>query len=111
MYYMNESSPVSIRLSSEEQEQLKAISGGKSVAAGVRELLRLFSTNQLNEIKPDELSLLEAEIEDLKKSPFGFDKKEIQLLEKELNKAKDNYKKKKMESIKERFIKLVNSAV
>ena len=107
---MNESSPVSIRLSTEEQEKLKEISGGKSVAAGVRELLRLFKPGQLEEPKENELSLLEEEIENLKKSPFGFDKKEIQLLEKELSKAKDNYKKKKMESIKERFVKLVNSA-
>lgn len=107
---MNESSPVSIRLTTEEQEQLKEISGGKSVAAGVRELLRLHQAGQLEEPKENELTLLETEIENLKKSPFGFDKKEIQLLEKELSKAKDNYKKKKMESIKERFIKLVNSA-
>lgn len=107
---MSESNPVSIRLTTEEQEKLKDISGGKSVAAGVRELLRLYMSGQLEEPKENELSNLEAEIENLKKSPFGFDKKEIQILEKELSKAKDNYKKKKMESIKERFIKLVNSA-
>ncbi len=107
---MNESSPVSIRLTTDEQDQLKEISGGKSVAAGVRELLRLYQAGKLEEPKENELSLLEAEIEELKKSPFGFDKKEIQLLEKELGKAKDNYKKKKMESITKRFIKLVNSA-
>jgi hypothetical protein len=107
---MNESSPVSIRLTIEEQEHLKEISGGKSVAAGVRELLRLYQAGELEEPKENELSLLEAEIENLKKSPFGFDRKEIQLLEKELSKAKDNYKKKKMDSIKERFVKLVNSA-
>jgi hypothetical protein len=107
---MNEANPVSIRLTTEEQDQLKEIGGGKSIAAGVRELLKLYQANQLQEPSENELSLLEGEIENLKKSPFGFDKKEIQLLEKELSKAKESYKKKKMESIKERFIKLVNSA-
>lgn len=107
---MNESSPVSIRLTEDEQKKLKKISGDKSIAAGVRELLRLYQAGQLEEPKENELFLLEEEIENLKNSPFGFDKKEIQLLEKELSKTKDNYKKKKMESIKERFIKLVNSA-
>lgn len=107
---MNESSPVSIRLTEDEQTRLKEISGGKSVAAGVRELLRLYQSGQLEESKENELSMIETDIQNLKNSPFGFDKKEIQLLEKELAKAKENYKKKKMESIKERFIKLVNSA-
>lgn len=107
---MNESSPVSIRLTEEEQTKLKEISGGKSVAAGVRELLRLYQAGQLEESKENELTLLEEEIENLKKSPFGFDKKEIQQLEKDLARAKESYKKKKMESIKERFVKLVNSA-
>jgi hypothetical protein len=110
MHYMNESSPVSIRLTEDEQIKLKEIGGGKSVAAGVKELLRLYKAGQLEEPKENELSILEYEIEDLKKSPFGFDKKEIQLLEKELAKAKESYKKKKVESIKERFMKLVNSA-
>jgi hypothetical protein len=107
---MNESNPVSIRLTEDEQTELKKISGGKSVAAGVKELLRLHRAGQLEEPKENELSLLEAEIENLRKSPFGFDKKEIQLLEKDLAKTKESYKKKKMESIKERFMKLVNSA-
>lgn len=107
---MNESNPVSIRLTEDEQTELKKISGGKSVAAGVKELLRLHKAGQLEEPKENELSLLEAEIENLRKSPFGFDKKEIQALEKDLARAKESYKKKKMESIKERFMKLVNSA-
>ncbi len=107
---MSDASPISIRLTEDEQNQLKEISGGKSVAAGVRELLRLYQAGQLQEQDVNELSLLEDEIKNLKLSPFGFDKKEIQLLEKELNNAKENYRKNKMKSIKDRCIKLVNSA-
>lgn len=107
----DESSPVSIRLSEVEVNKLKEIGGGKSVAAGVKELLRLYEGKALTETNDGSelLSSLEAEIKGLKDLPFGFDKNEIKILEKELEKAKEKYIKKKSESIKER-LKLVNSA-
>lgn len=106
------SSPISIRLSQEEADALKEIGGGKSVAAGVKELLRLYKANELSEDSGgiDELMALEAEIKGLKDSPFGFDKKEISMLERELDKAKEKYKKIKSESLKERILGLINSA-
>jgi len=106
---MSDVNPISIRLTTEEQDKLKEI-GGKSVAAGVRELLRLYELNKLQAPQESELEMLEKEIQALKSSPFGFDKKEIQILEKELHKAKESYKQKKIESMKDRFLKLVNSA-
>lgn len=109
MYYMSDINPISIRLTTVEQEKLKEI-GGKSVAAGIRELLRLYELNKLEEPKESELELVEKEIHALKNSPFGFDKKEIQMLEKELSKAKESYKQKKIDSMKARLLKLVNSA-
>lgn len=112
MYYMKDnSSPVSIRLSPEEVDRLKEISGNKSVAAGVRELLKFYEQNkQLESRDTDELNALESEIKALKDSPFGFDKKVILQLEKELDKVKEVYKKKKSESLKERILNLVKSA-
>jgi hypothetical protein len=103
--------PFSIRLTQDEYDRLKDISGGKSVAGGVKELLRLYEEGSLVGDKgEDELSLLEHEIKGLKSSPFGFDKKEIALLERELDKAKEKYKKIKSESLKERILSLINSA-
>ena len=95
--------PISIRLSQEEADTLKEIGGGKSVAAGVKELLRLYSANELTEDSGgiEELKALEAEIKGLK---------EISMLEKELDKAKEKYKKLKSESLKERILGLINSA-
>lgn len=108
----DESSPVSIRLSPEEAHELKEIGGGKSVAAGVKELLRMYKTKEIIDDSGgiDELKALETEIKGLKDSPFGFDKKEIGMLERELDKAKDKYKKLKSESLKERILSLINSA-
>lgn len=104
-------SPFSIRLTQGEADKLKEVSGGKSVAGGVKELLRLYETGNLGHDKgEDELSALEQEIKGLKDSPFGFDKKEIALLERELDKAKEKYKKIKSESLKERILSLINSA-
>ena len=107
---MNDSNPVSLRLTLEEQESLKIIGGGKSVAAGVRELLKLYESKMLNSEQSDEFELIEREIEALRSSPFGFDKKEILQLEKEFTKAKEELKRKKVESLKERVLNLVKSA-
>lgn len=107
----DETSPISIRLSQEEANDLKEIGGGKSVAAGVKELLRMYKTKELSEDEGgfDELTALEIEIKGLKDSPYGFDKKEIAMLERELNKAKDKYKDLKSKSIKDRILGLVKS--
>lgn len=113
MYYMKDnSSPVSIRLSQEEVDRLKEISGNKSVAAGVRELLKFYDANKGSVEDSDiaEFTALESEIKALKDSPFGFDKKVISQLEKELEKVRETYKKKKSESLKERILNLVKSA-
>jgi len=107
----DETSPISIRLSPEEAHELKEIGGGKSVAAGVKELLRMFKSKEISEDNGgiDELKALEVEIKGLKDSPFGFDKKEIAMLERELDKAKEKYKVIKSKSIKDRILGLVKS--
>lgn len=108
----DESNPISIRLSELEANKLKEIGGGKSVAAGVKELLRLYGEGGISgesSTGVDELKALEAEIKGLKDSPFGFDKKEITMLERELEKAKAKFKDSKVGSLRERILGLVKS--
>jgi molecular chaperone GrpE (heat shock protein) len=103
--------PISIRISKEMAEDIKKISNKDSVAAGVIALYKFYKENHLEGInETEQLLSLESEIKDLKNSPFGFDKKEILNLEKELEKAKEKFRTKKSESLKERLLKLVNSA-
>lgn len=103
-------SPISIRLSEADVKLLKEL-GGERVSTGVKKLIELYREGTLGTSeRPEELESIEIEIKNLKSSPFGFDKKEIQLLERELEKAKEKYKKLKTESLKDRILKLVNSA-
>ena len=103
------SNPISIRLSEADIKLLKAL-GGDRVSTGVKKLIELYREGTFSASHPDDLTSLEQEIQNLKNSPFGFDKKEIQLLERELEKAKEKYKKLKTDSLKDRILKLVNSA-
>ena len=111
---MKEIGPVSIRINEDEKNEISQIGSklgdGPSVASGIRALLKFYRDNKPSDNQEEEFKLVEIEISRLKSSPFGFDKKEISLLEKELEKAKEKYKKLKSESIKERLLKLVNSA-
>lgn len=107
----NTLSPISIRLTQDEADELKEIGGGKSVAAGVKVLLQMYKVKEISQgtVEIDEFKALEEEVKGLKNSPFGFDKKEIVMLERELEKAKEKYKKIKSESLKERILGLVKS--
>jgi hypothetical protein len=113
MYYMSEvSNPVSIRLSEIDKTLLREL-GNESVSTGVKKLIHLYREGSLSAPGPDQeeqFRVIEEEIKNLKSSPFGFDKKEIMALEKGLEKAKEEFKKSKTESIKERLKLLVNSA-
>ncbi len=113
MYYMSDLGPVSIRITEDEKKEIIKIAveaqKGSSIAAGIRVLLEKYREHKPSQNKEEELQALEAEIASLKSSPFGFDKKEILALEKGLEKAKENFKKNKMDSFKER-LKLINSA-
>jgi hypothetical protein len=103
-------SPISIRLSEADIKLLKEL-GGDRVSTGVKKLIELYREGVVGTSEgTDDLSSIEQEIKSLKSSPFGFDKKEILLLEKELEKAKEKYKKLKTDSLKDRILKLVNSA-
>lgn len=107
----DEKLPISIRIPRPMADELKGLTGKDSVAAGVIYLYEFYKGHSKESgSDTDELRSLEIEIGELKDSPFGFDKKEIALLERELEKAKDKFKKKKAESLKERLLKLVNSA-
>ena len=110
---MKDLGPVSIRISEEERTEISRIGqelgDGPSIASGIRALLKYHKDNRPSKNQEEELQLLESEIAGLKNSPFGFDKKEILALEKGLDKAKENFKKNKMDSFKER-LKLVNTA-
>lgn len=110
---MSSNNPFSVRLGTSEKALLEELGKG-SISKGIHFLIEFYQTNKSSISEgatPEQhLRMLQEEIEGLKKSPFGFDKKEISELEKELNKALSNFKKRKTESLKDSILKLIKSA-
>jgi hypothetical protein len=108
---MSDNNPVSVRLTEEQKDKLRDIGGG-SIAKGIVACLEAYQdpANQFSNDKEKDFDKVQAEINALKSSPFGFDKKIIQELEKELSKAVDEYKKTRANSIKSNILKLLKSS-